>query len=153
MPINYASRYRSSGDLARASYLPFKVNATGVMPVIFASSLLAVPGAVARFSGVEALQPAATALAPGGPLYLPANVLFIIGINYYYTFLQLDPNDVSDQLKRQVRAAALCAPAPGRRPRSHRHCRHRVLGYWMSDLKMRQGDQRCLLPQRCGTSG
>lgn len=105
MPINYASRYRSSGDLARASYLPFKVNATGVMPVIFASSLLAVPGAVARFSGVEALQPAATALAPGGPLYLPANVLFIIGINYYYTFLQLDPNDVSDQLKRQVRAA------------------------------------------------
>lgn len=102
VPINYASRYRSSGDLARASYLPFKVNATGVMPVIFSTSLLAVPGAIARFSGVEALQPAAVALSPGGPLYLPANVLFIIAINYYYTFLQLDPNDVADQLKRQV---------------------------------------------------
>lgn len=103
VPINYASRYRSSGDLARQSYLPFKVNATGVMPVIFSTSLLAVPGAIARFSGIEALQPAAVALAPGGPLYLPANVLFIIGINYYYTFLQLDPNDVSEQLKRTVR--------------------------------------------------
>lgn len=107
MPINYASRYRGSGDLARASYLPFKVNATGVMPVIFSTSLLAVPGAIARFSGIEALQPAAVALEPGGPLYLPANVLFIIGINYYYTFLQLDPNDVSDQLKRTVRRRPL----------------------------------------------
>eukprot|EP00892_Ulva_mutabilis_P011181 jgi/Ulvmu1/8435/UM043_0013.1 len=110
VPINYASRYRSSGDLARASYLPFKVNATGVMPVIFSTSLLAVPGAVARFSGLTALQPAAVALAPGGALYLPANVFFIAAINYYYTFLQLDPNDVSDQLKRQG------ASVPGVRP-------------------------------------
>lgn len=102
VPINYASRYRSSGDLARASYLPFKVNATGVMPVIFSTSLLAVPGAIVKFSGVESLQGFAAALSPGGSLYLPTNVVLIVAINYYYTFLQLDPNDVSDQLKRQV---------------------------------------------------
>lgn len=116
MPINYASRYRGAGNLARASYLPFKVNATGVMPVIFSTSLLAVPGAIARFSGLQALQPAALALAPGGPLYLPANVLFIIAINYYYTFLQLDPNDVSDQLKRQVRLLAPRQPTGAQTP-------------------------------------
>ena len=103
MPINYASRYRSSGDLARASYLPFKVNATGVMPVIFSTSILAVPGAIAKFSGLESLAGVATALSPGGALYLPMNVVLIVAINYYYTFLQLDPNDVADQLKRQVR--------------------------------------------------
>jgi protein transport protein SEC61 subunit alpha len=104
VPINYASRYRSSGNLARASYLPFKVNATGVMPVIFSTSLLAVPGAIVKFSGVESLQGVAAALSPGGALYLPTNVVLIVAINYYYTFLQLDPNDVSDQLKRQVRS-------------------------------------------------
>jgi protein transport protein SEC61 subunit alpha len=102
VPINYASRYRSSGNLARASYLPFKVNATGVMPVIFSTSLLAVPGAIVKFSGVDSLQGVAAALSPGGALYLPTNVVLIVAINYYYTFLQLDPNDVSDQLKRQV---------------------------------------------------
>lgn len=108
MPINYASRYRSSGDLARASYLPFKVNATGVMPVIFSTSLLAVPGAIVKFSGVESLQGVAASLSPGGALYLPTNVVLNVAINYYYTFLQLDPNDVSDQLKRQVSSPEAC---------------------------------------------
>jgi protein transport protein SEC61 subunit alpha len=49
IPINYSSRY-NAGNLARQSYLPFKVNATGVMPLIFASSLLALPTAVARYT-------------------------------------------------------------------------------------------------------
>lgn len=102
IPINYASRYKS-GALARQAYLPFKVNATGVMPVIFSSSLLAIPAGVARFTNSEALAGAAQALAPGGPLYLPTNIALIVAFNYYYTFLQLDPNDLSDQLKRQVR--------------------------------------------------
>lgn len=78
------------------------------MPVIFSTSLLAVPGAVVKFSGVESLQGFAAALSPGGSLYLPTNVVLIVAINYYYTFLQLDPNDVSDQLKRGVR----CVPCP-----------------------------------------
>jgi hypothetical protein len=68
IPMSYASRYRA-GALARSAYLPFKVNATGVMPVIFSSSLLALPSAAARY--VPGLERAAVALAPGGPLYLP----------------------------------------------------------------------------------
>lgn len=47
IPINYSNRY-NSGALAKQSYLPFKVNATGVMPLIFASSILALPNALAR---------------------------------------------------------------------------------------------------------
>ena len=100
--MNYAGRYKSVGRLARQSYLPFKVNATGVMPVIFSSSILAVPSGVARMGGMEWLIPTAQAIAPGGPLYLPTNIALIVAFNYYYTFLQFDPNDLSDQLKRQV---------------------------------------------------
>ncbi|CAI6001535.1 unnamed protein product [Closterium sp. NIES-64] len=98
IPINYASRYNIK---TRNAYLPFKVNSTGVMPIIFSSSLLAAPYSIARFTGSAAFQSAATALYPGGLLYLPANVALIAFFNYFYTFLQLDPADVSDQLKRQ----------------------------------------------------
>eukprot|EP00887_Chlorella_sp_A99_P001898 scaffold18.g1898.t1 len=117
IPMTYASRYRAGALQARArggggrqAYLPFKVNATGVMPVIFASSLLALPSAVARYANVPALESAAAALSPSGPLYLPANVGLIVAFNYLYTFLQLDPKDLSEQLKRQG------ASVPGIRP-------------------------------------
>lgn len=90
IPINYASRYRAPGGragasgtgaagpggLARSSYLPFKVNATGVMPVIFASTLLALPTGLVRYA--PALEPVATALGPTGPLYLPVSVFFFL---------------------------------------------------------------------------
>lgn len=55
-------------------HLPTQVNATGVMPVIFASSLLAVPGALARYAQLPALDAAARSLSPGGPLYLPVSL-------------------------------------------------------------------------------
>ena len=103
VPINYASQYQSTSGfrLGNSAFLPFKVNATGVMPVIFSSSLLAAPGALARFSGNEALLGAAEAMSPAGSLYLPVNILLIVLFNYYYTFLQLEPEDVAEQLKRQ----------------------------------------------------
>lgn len=90
IPINYASRYRAPagragasgtgaagpGGLARSSYLPFKVNATGVMPVIFASTLLALPTGLVRYA--PALEPVAAALGPTGPLYLPVRLFFSV---------------------------------------------------------------------------
>lgn len=113
LPINYASRYTvKSGGLQKSAYLPFKVNSSGVMPIIFSTSSLALPGTLARFTGLAVLKNAATALAPGGPLYLPTNVLLIAFFNYYYTFLQLDPDDVSEQLKRQ--GASIASIRPGK---------------------------------------
>uniref|UniRef100_A0A0D9X5W3 Preprotein translocase subunit SECY, chloroplastic n=1 Tax=Leersia perrieri TaxID=77586 RepID=A0A0D9X5W3_9ORYZ len=103
IPLNYASRYSSrSGGLQRSAYLPFKVNSSGVMPIIFSTSSLALPGTLARFTGLDFLKKAAIALNPGGAFYIPTNVLLIAFFNYYYTFLQLDPDDLSEQLKRQV---------------------------------------------------
>ncbi|KAG7672533.1 hypothetical protein KSW81_001495 [Nannochloris sp. 'desiccata'] len=109
IPMTYASRYRA-GSLQRQAYLPFKVNATGVMPVIFSSSLLALPSAAARYINTPAMDTAAKALAPGGAFYLPTNVALIVAFNYLYTFLQLDPKELSEQLKRQG------ASVPGVRP-------------------------------------
>uniref|UniRef100_M8BJF6 Preprotein translocase subunit secY, chloroplastic n=1 Tax=Aegilops tauschii TaxID=37682 RepID=M8BJF6_AEGTA len=76
------------------------VNSSGVMPIIFSTSSLALPATLARFTGLDFLKKAAIALTPGGSFYLPTNVLLIAFFNYYYTFLQLDPDELSEQLKR-----------------------------------------------------
>ncbi|KAL1548890.1 protein kinase-like protein scy1 [Salvia divinorum] len=111
IPINYASRYTSgAGGLQKSAYLPFKVNSSGVMPIIFSTSSLALPGTIARFTGLNFLKKAAVGLNPGGSLYLPTNILLIAFFNYYYTFLQLDPDDVSEQLKRQGASIPLVRP-------------------------------------------
>ncbi|GLC70657.1 hypothetical protein PLESTF_001018800 [Pleodorina starrii] len=111
IPVNYSNRY-SSGNLARQSYLPFKVNATGVMPLIFASSLLALPAALARYTDSAALDEFSRTVGPGGSLYVPFNVALIVFFNYYYTFLQLEPKDLAEQLKKS--GAAIPAIRPGR---------------------------------------
>ena len=74
IPMNYASRYQA-GALGNQAYLPFKVNATGVMPVIFASSLMALPSSLARNSSSGALIGVANALYPTSPLYVPVTHL------------------------------------------------------------------------------
>ena len=88
-----------------------QVNGTGVMPVIFASSLLAVPPAIIKLGNFGGMSGAAAAVAPGGALYLPLSVLFIVIINQFYTFLQFDPNDIADNLKRGVRTEMSSPPA------------------------------------------
>ncbi|XP_057536844.1 preprotein translocase subunit SECY, chloroplastic [Amaranthus tricolor] len=111
IPMNYASRYSGrSGGLQKSAYLPFKVNSAGVMPIIFSTSSLALPATLARFTGLDILKKAAVALVPGGSFYLPTNILLIAFFNYYYTFLQLDPDDVSEQLKRQGASIPLVRP-------------------------------------------
>ncbi|XP_073317617.1 preprotein translocase subunit SECY, chloroplastic [Primulina huaijiensis] len=111
IPINYASRYTSgAGGIQKSAYLPFKVNSAGVMPIIFSTSSLALPGTLARFTGLNVLKMAAVGLVPGGSLYLPTNIVLIAFFNYYYTFLQLDPDDVSEQLKRQGASIPLVRP-------------------------------------------
>ncbi|KAL4571308.1 hypothetical protein LXL04_018066 [Taraxacum kok-saghyz] len=111
IPINYASRYSSKkGGMQKSAYLPFKVNSSGVMPIIFSTSSLALPATLARFTGLNVLKNAAIGLNPGGAFYLPTNIILIGFFNYYYTFLQLDPDDVSEQLKRQGASIPLVRP-------------------------------------------
>ncbi|XP_002993375.2 preprotein translocase subunit SCY1, chloroplastic isoform X1 [Selaginella moellendorffii] len=110
IPLNYASRY--SGGLQKSAYLPFKINSSGVMPIIFSTSALALTSSVARFSGATGFNNIVATLNPGGSFYLPTNAVLIAFFNYFYTFLQLDPSDVSDQLKRQ--GASIPSVRPGK---------------------------------------
>ncbi len=88
-----------------SSHLPVKVNPAGVIPAIFASSLLLLPTTVSTFSGNQTGPVMSTILAyfgPGQPLYLLFFVLMIVFFAYFYTFnVSFKPEDVADNLKNQ----------------------------------------------------
>jgi len=110
IPINYASRSTLGRSMGRTSYLPLKVNATGVLPIIFASSLLAVPASASRFSDNETIQKLGLALSPSSPLYTPYNIGLILFFNYFYTLLQFEPNEVAQNLKKSGASIPLIRP-------------------------------------------
>jgi preprotein translocase subunit SecY len=88
-----------------SSSLPVKVNPAGVIPAIFASSLLLLPATVSTFSGTETGPIMSTIMAyfgPGQPLYLLFFVVMIVFFSYFYTFnVSFKPDDVAENLKNQ----------------------------------------------------
>ncbi|WP_273522641.1 preprotein translocase subunit SecY [Rhodosalinus sediminis] len=90
---------------AQTSHLPVKVNPSGVIPAIFASSLLLLPTTISTFSGQQSGPVMSTILAyfgPGQPLYLLFFAAMIIFFAYFYTFnVAFKPEDVADNLKNQ----------------------------------------------------
>ncbi|MCH2165370.1 MAG: preprotein translocase subunit SecY [Marinovum sp.] len=90
---------------AQQSHLPVKVNPAGVIPAIFASSLLLLPTTIATFSGQQTSPIMSTILAyfgPGQPLYLLFFGAMIVFFAYFYTFnVSFKVDDVADNLKNQ----------------------------------------------------
>ncbi|MEQ9057447.1 MAG: preprotein translocase subunit SecY [Roseovarius confluentis] len=88
-----------------SSHLPVKVNPAGVIPAIFASSLLLLPATVSTFSGSDTGPFMSTLLAyfgPGQPLYLVFFTVMIVFFAYFYTYnVAFKPDDVADNLKNQ----------------------------------------------------
>jgi preprotein translocase subunit SecY len=88
-----------------SSHLPVKVNPAGVIPAIFASSLLLLPVTISTFSGNQTGPIMSTLLAyfgPGQPLYLAFFVGMIVFFTYFYTFnVSFKPDEVADNLKNQ----------------------------------------------------
>ncbi|WP_371153133.1 preprotein translocase subunit SecY [Jannaschia sp. 2305UL9-9] len=88
-----------------SSHLPIKVNPAGVIPAIFASSLLLLPTTISTFSGQNSGPVMSTILAyfgPGQPLYLLFFTSMIVFFTYFYTFnVAFKPDDVADNLKSQ----------------------------------------------------
>ncbi len=103
--VNYAKRQQGRKVFAaQSSHLPLKVNMAGVIPAIFASSILLFPASIAQWFGqgenMEWLQNVALALGPGQPLNI---ILFSAGIVFFcffYTALVFNPKDVADNLKK-----------------------------------------------------
>jgi len=102
IPINYATRYskKDGSEVQSTSYLPFKVNATGVMPIILSSSILSFPITISRFYKNDFFEKIALNLSPTSPFYLPYTVGLIFLFNYFYTLLQFQPKEVADNLKK-----------------------------------------------------
>ena len=104
IPITYAKRQvgrrMSQGG---TTYLPLKVNMAGVIPIIFASSLLIFPVILTQFAGGNRdsiLGQAAAFFAPGNAPYLILYALLIVMFTYFYTAVQFNPIDHADNLKK-----------------------------------------------------
>jgi preprotein translocase subunit SecY len=116
--VNYAKRQQGRKVFAaQSSHLPLKVNMAGVIPPIFASSILLFPASIGQWFGQSEsmawLQEASLALAPGQPLYILLFALSVVFFCYFYTALVFNPKDVADNLKKSG------AFIPGIRPGEH----------------------------------
>jgi preprotein translocase subunit SecY len=95
-----------------ANYLPLRINSAGVIPPIFASSILMFPSQIAGMTGNAFLETISNALRYDGWLYITVYVALVIFFTFFYTALQFNPVDVADNLKKQN------ASIPGIRPAS-----------------------------------
>ncbi len=84
----------------QSSHLPLKINTAGVIPPIFASSLLLFPGTITNFIDHPAAKAISQYLAPGTWLYMVVDVGLIIFFCYFYTAVTFNPTDVADNLKK-----------------------------------------------------
>jgi preprotein translocase subunit SecY len=83
------------------NFIPLRINASGVMPIIFAQSVVVVPGAIAQFSGNAMLKDMADAIAPGTWLYFVIEAVLILFFTYFYTSIIFNPIDLAENLKKQ----------------------------------------------------
>lgn len=120
VPVNYAQKQQQGRKIyaQQQSHLPLKLNMAGVIPAIFASSLLLLPASLGQWTSGDAnptttqeiLQNISLVLHPGEPLYLLLFGVMIIFFCYFYTALMFNPNEVAENLKRSG------AYIPGIRP-------------------------------------
>jgi preprotein translocase subunit SecY len=108
IPVDYAKRQVGRRMYAgQSSHLPFKLNMSGVIPPIFASSLLLFPATLASFAGSNSEGPVATvmqniaaALGYGQPLHLVIYAVLIVFFCFFYTALVFNARDTADNLKK-----------------------------------------------------
>jgi preprotein translocase subunit SecY len=102
IPLQYARR--SVGDNhAQASYIPLKVNYAGVIPVIFASSILMFPSFIGQVVGKASfLAKIANMLNPGNWLYLCVYVFLIVFFTYFWTATQFHPEQIASDMKKNA---------------------------------------------------
>ena len=104
IPIQYPKRQVGNRMFGgENTHLPLKLNTAGVIPPIFASSLLLLPATFAGFSGGQSegwLSTVTTALAHGQPLYMALYVALIIFFAFFYTAVVFNPTETADNLKK-----------------------------------------------------
>jgi preprotein translocase subunit SecY len=102
VPIHYAKRVVGMRNMGgQSSHLPLKINMSGVIPPIFASSIIMFPATVANFVDVEWVQALAAMMTPTHWLYNVFFVAFVVFFCYFYTAVTFNPVDVAENVKNQ----------------------------------------------------
>ena len=117
IPVNYAKRQQGRRMMqGQSTHLPFKINMSGVIPPIFASSIILFPATIASWfgtsEGFDWLQDIAASLAPGQPIYILLYAGLIMFFCFFYTSLVFDSKDTADNLQRS--GAFMPGIRPGR---------------------------------------
>ncbi|NYF25795.1 preprotein translocase subunit SecY [Sporosarcina sp. JAI121] len=113
IPIQYAKRVtgRSQTAAGQQTHLPLKLNAAGVIPVIFASAFFITPQSIATFFGTNSVTTTITNVFDyTKPVGMVFYLILIIAFTYFYAFIQVNPENIADNLKKQG------AYIPGIRP-------------------------------------
>jgi preprotein translocase subunit SecY len=101
IPIQYAKRVVGRKVYGgQSTYLPLRINMAGVIPVIFASSVLLFPVTLAQMTPWSWAKSLAEAIGPSSWWYVLAEVILIILFTYFYTAVQFNPIDQADNLKK-----------------------------------------------------
>ena len=105
LPVNYAKRQQGRKLYqSQSSHLPFKINMSGVIPPIFASSIILFPATIASWfgtsEGFDWMQNIAAKLTPGQPIYIMLYASLIMFFCFFYTALVFDSKETADNLKR-----------------------------------------------------
>ncbi|MGX9366207.1 preprotein translocase subunit SecY [Desulfoplanes sp. PS50] len=102
IPIQYAKRMMGRKLYGgQSSHLPLRVNTAGVIPPIFASSILMFPATIANFSNVQWLQQFSSFFDPGSFVYNLFYIAMIVFFCFFYTAIIFDPKDIAENLKKQ----------------------------------------------------
>ena len=101
IPVQYARRVVGRKMLGgQSTYIPLKINTSGVIPPIFASAIIMFPATILQFMNVPILQTISTYLSPGSALYEVLFVFFILFFCYFYTAVVFNPEDLAENLKK-----------------------------------------------------
>jgi preprotein translocase subunit SecY len=114
IPIQYAKRVVGRKVFGgQSSHLPLKINVSGVIPPIFASSIMMFPATIGSFIQVDWVQRASAALSPGTVWYYIIFVTMVVFFCFFYTAVQFKPDDVAENLKKN--GGFIPGIRPGRR--------------------------------------
>jgi preprotein translocase subunit SecY len=101
IPVQYAKRVIGRKMYGgQSTHLPLKINTSGVIPPIFASSIIMFPATIASFIKVPWMQSIAGAMRPGNAIYELLYIGFIFFFCYFYTAVTFNPVDVADNMKK-----------------------------------------------------
>ena len=101
--IQIPQRTMARGRMREASrsFIPLRLNSSGVMPIVFAQSVIVIPGAAAQYLGTPALRDFSDYLQPGATLYYILMGILILFFTYFYTSIIFNPVDLAENLKKQ----------------------------------------------------